>query len=166
MWNRVRYAADCPMGIALAAGFATAAAGCLLAALASPPHEPGPRLVVLALAVAGFAAAVRNLTAALLTAGIAWSMYLGFLVGHAGELRWHGGADLMPLGVLVAAALLGAARGLITGALSAWPAPVPRSREELRPVAVHEPRAGSGASTPVPDRDHRLQADQGNRRNG
>jgi hypothetical protein len=171
MWIQVRHTAaeprsgTCPLGIALAAGFATAAIGCLLASLASPPDEPAPRLLALALIIAAFAATVRNLTAALLTAGIAWSMYLGFLVDRAGELQWHGGVDLVRLGTLVLAALVGAAGWLIAGAL-AGSAPVPRPREELRPAAVRDLRTDRAVSIPTPDRDHRPQADQGNRRNG
>jgi hypothetical protein len=171
MWNRVRYAAaesrfgDFPLGIALAMGFAAAAVGCLLASLVSRPHEPAPRLVALALVVAGFAAACRNLTANLLTAGIAWSMYLGFLVGHAGELRWHGGVDLLRLGTLVVAAQLGSARWLIADLAARWSASVPRPREELA-VVVRGPFTRGGTATSTPGRDHRPQADQGNRRNG
>lgn len=173
MWNQVRNevaeprSADCPLGIALAAGFTSAGVGCLLASMAFPPHEPSPRLLALALIVAGFAATVRNPAAALLTAGIAWSMYLGFLVGHAGELGWHGSVDLVRLGALVLAALIGTARWRVADALSAWSVPVPRPREELRPTAtVPELRIDRGVSIPVPDRVHRPQADQGNRRDG
>lgn len=167
MWNRVRQAAeprlgDCPLGIAVAAGFAAAAIGCLLASLVSPPHEPAPRLVALALIIVGFAAACRNLPANLLTAGIAWSMYLGFLVEHTGELRWHGGVDLLRLGTLIVAALAGSARWLIAE-LAAYSAPVPGPREEPRLALITE-RDGTASSTP--DQEHRPQADQENRRNG
>src|SRR5262249_43071818 len=132
MWNQVRNAfadarrGESPQGIALAAGFAAAAVGCLLASLAFPPHEPTARLVALALLIAAFTTACRNLLANLLTAGIAWSMFLGFLVDREGELQWHGGVDLLRLGTLIMAALVGSARWLIADLASARPASVPR----------------------------------------
>jgi hypothetical protein len=173
MWSQVRntYAdarrGESPLGIALAAGFAAAAVGCLLASLVSPPHEPTGRLVALVLFMAVFTTACRNLMANLLTAGIAWTMYLGFLVDREGELHWHGGIDLLRLGALLMAALVGSARWLIADLASAQPASVPGPRTELRPTVT----GGSfierhGPSMSTPDRDDRPQADQGIRRNG
>jgi hypothetical protein len=135
MWNRVRYGPrldGCPFGIALAAGFATAVAGSLLASLASAPNEATPRLVELSLVTAGSAIVLRNVAAALLTAGIAWSIYLGFLVGHAGELQWHGGIDLLRLGTLLGAALLGSAIWLFSGLRPSEQAARPREAEPGR----------------------------------
>jgi hypothetical protein len=109
----------CPLGFALAVGFATCVCGCLIASLAAPPQQTAARLAVLALIIGGFAAVVRNLPGSLLTAVIAWSMYLGFLVDQAGELRWHGGTDLLRLGVLVAAAVAGSGRWPVRDLLSA-----------------------------------------------
>jgi hypothetical protein len=139
MWIRAGKAVephpgDCPLGFALAAGFAVSVIGCLLASLAAPPHQTTTRLVVLALVMAGSAAAIRNLRGAVLTAGMTWSLYLGFLVDQTGELHWHGIADLVRLGVLIAVALAGSARWPINDRLSArsarWarrPEPGPRA---------------------------------------
>jgi hypothetical protein len=88
-------------------GFATVVLGCLLVALVLPPHATTGRLVILSLVVAGFAAVVRNLSAALLTGALSWPFYLGFLLDQHGELTWHGPVDLVRLAVLVGAALLG-----------------------------------------------------------
>src|SRR5262245_10787717 len=135
MWKQSSFAAParhlekCPFGIALAAGFMTAVTGCLLASLMSAPDEPTPRLVELSMITAGSSAVLRNPAAALLTAGITWLVYLGFLVEHAGELRWHGGVDLLRLGALITAALIGSAAWLINGLLSERSTAEPRPRE-------------------------------------
>ncbi|MGH3391196.1 MAG: hypothetical protein ACRDOO_20190 [Actinomadura sp.] len=135
----------------------TAVAGCLLAALTSAPSAATPRLVELSLVTAGFSALLRNPAAALLTAGMTWSVYLGFLVEHAGELRWHGGVDLLRLGALLAAALIGSARWPVAGLLSARSAAMPRAREEPGLGAVPGPlddRVGATASPPGTFRRH------------
>jgi hypothetical protein len=148
MWSREgkpagRRPGACPLGFALAAGFTTSMVACLLASLAAPPHHATARLVVLALVIAGFAASVRSLPGAVLSAGMAWSMYLGFLVDQTGELRWHGVVDLVRLGVLVVVALAGSARWPITDLLSARsaprPAPGPRERPTPPSSPVHPP---------------------------
>jgi hypothetical protein len=164
-----RHSPQVPLGFALAAGFATSVVGCLLASLAAPPRETAARLVAVALIVTGFAAAIRNLPAAVLTAGMAWSIYLGFLVGRAGELHWHGGVDALRLGTLIVAALAGSARWWITDFVSDWSGSsrAPLSREEPSPAVIPRPLdAPDARSTFTPVGNSRPQADQGNRRNG
>jgi hypothetical protein len=146
----------CPFGIALAAGFVITLVGSLLTSLTSAPDEATPRLVEMSFIIAGFSAALRNPGAALLTAGMTWMVYLGFLVEHAGELRWHGGVDLLRLSTLLAGALIGSARWPIAGLLSARSARVPRPREELRPGVLAEPASEHPGAGAVPAaRQHR-----------
>src|SRR4051812_42527605 len=111
------WAGDCPLGFALAAGFAASIAGCFLASAAAPSADTGTRLAVLAFVLAVYAATVRNLPAAVLTAGIAWSFFLGFVVDGDGEVRWHGASDLDRLGVLIVAVLAGSAWWMVTAAV-------------------------------------------------
>ncbi|GAA2101221.1 hypothetical protein [Actinomadura alba] len=143
----------CPLGFALAAGFGTSVTGCVVAALAAPPYQTTTRLVVLALIVGGFATAIRNLPGAVLTAGMAWSMYLGFLVDQTGELRWHGGSDLLALGVVVAVALAGWGRWPITDLLTARPTPGrvpgPRGRPGPPSTVVRAPGEPAERVRPV-----------------
>jgi hypothetical protein len=143
----------CPLGFALAAGFATSVMGCVVAALAAPPHDTTVRLVVLALIVGGFAATVRSLPGAALTAGMAWSMYLGFLVDQTGELHWHGGADLLALAVVVVAALAGWARWPVTDVVTPRPAagrvPAPRGRPVPPPAGVRVPAEPAERTPPI-----------------
>jgi len=97
-----------PLGINTAVG-AVVVVVCLVA----PPHLDaagiGARLAVLAVGLAAFAASVADPVASLVTAGVAFLLLDGFVVGHAGDLAWHGDADLVRLGVLAGAALAGAA---------------------------------------------------------
>jgi hypothetical protein len=96
-----------PAGVIVGIGFAAVVAGCLVAALVTPPQATTGRLVVLSSVVAGFGVAVQNASAALVTAALSWPFYLGFLVDQHGELSWHGPVDLMRLAVLLGAALAG-----------------------------------------------------------
>ena len=95
-----------PLGINTAVG-----AVVVLVCCAAPPHLDTPgitaRLAVLALGVGAFAASVGDPVAVAVTAGVAFLLLDGFVVDHAGELAWHGDADLVRLEVLVSAALAG-----------------------------------------------------------
>src|SRR5512144_2976332 len=99
------------IGFGVAAGWVTVVVGCFVASWLYPPGAGADRLLVLAVFIGAFAAVVRDALAALVTAGLAWPFYLGFLVDRYGELRWHGGVDLLRLAVLVVASLIGAALG-------------------------------------------------------
>lgn len=98
-------------GFGVAAGFVTVVVGCFVATWLYPPGADADRLLVLAIVITGFAAVVRDALAALVTAGLAWPFYLGFLVDRYGELHWHGRVDLLRLAVLTVASLIGAALG-------------------------------------------------------
>ena len=101
-----------PAEIGTPLGIDTAVGAVVVVCLVAPPHLDaagiGTRLAVLALGLAAFAASVADPVAALVTAGVAFLLLDGFVVGHGGDLAWHGDADLVRLGVLVAAALAGA----------------------------------------------------------
>lgn len=99
------------IGFGVAAGLVTVVVGCFVASWLYPPGVDADRLFVLAVFIAGFAAVAGNALAALVTAGLAWPFYLGFLVDRYGELHWHGWVDLVRLAVLAVAALLGTAVG-------------------------------------------------------
>jgi hypothetical protein len=92
-------------GIGVAIGFAAMIA--VTAATAALGGDRHP-----ALALAGYTAAVALVAAvvplsdALLTALIGWLFLDGFVIGRGGDLGWHGTADLVRLGVPVAAACL------------------------------------------------------------
>ncbi|WP_344617410.1 hypothetical protein [Dactylosporangium salmoneum] len=107
-----------PTGITLAGGAAAVVATAVVTAAVFAPPELVARLVAMAACVAAVGAFGGNLTAALATGSIAWTVLNGFLVNRLGVLTWHGAADAVRLGVL-----LGAATG---GWLTAW------SRQRLR----------------------------------
>lgn len=104
-------------GVLAGAGSVAVVAGCFAAAVV-PAHLPGQRLAVLAVAVAGFALVADDAVAALATAGLAWLCCDGFLVDQYGELRWHGHADAVRLGVLALAAATGTGLGWLVRVIS------------------------------------------------
>nr|BFE59076.1 hypothetical protein GCM10020063_036020 [Dactylosporangium thailandense] len=106
-----------PTGITLAAGAGAVVATALVAAAATAPDEPVPRLVAMAAVVAAAGGLGGNLIAVPGTAAIAWTVLNGFLVNRLGVLTWHGSADAIRLSVLAGAALAGwlAARAHLAG---------------------------------------------------
>jgi K+-sensing histidine kinase KdpD len=60
--------------------------------------------VVLAVVVA-LCAWFMGWAALLFTAGFGWLVFNGFVVDGDGTLRWHGGSDLLRLGVLLGCAI-------------------------------------------------------------
>lgn len=100
-------AAGTPFGINLAAG-----AGAMMAsALVAPALFPDlpARLVVVALAVGGFAALVDDVRAGLVTGGLGYLLFDGFLVNRYGELSWTGTTSMWHVSVFVLAVGLGLA---------------------------------------------------------
>ena len=94
----------CPSGIAVAVGAVALVAAAMFAAAVT--DRPAPRLGVLVLAVAVFAAVFGDGRAALAVAGLAWPIGNGFLVNRFGELRWHAGVDgWFVVGLLAAVAV-------------------------------------------------------------
>ncbi|MBF6507465.1 hypothetical protein [Saccharopolyspora hirsuta] len=97
---------------ASAVGFFVAAAGTVPAGAASWwSGEPTAALAVLALVVLGYAGAIRSLPGALITALLCWMFLNSFVVHELGDLVWEGSADLVRLGVLAGAAVVGTACG-------------------------------------------------------
>jgi hypothetical protein len=80
----------CPTGIAVAVGAVALVAA---AVAATSARTPGPRLGLLVLTVAVFAALTGNVRAASAVAALAWPIGNGFLVNRFGELSWHGRLD-------------------------------------------------------------------------
>jgi hypothetical protein len=110
-----------PTELGIAAGFATVATACLIITWLLPPPATTARFIVLCAVLVSFGAIVRNLAAALATAGMALPFYLGFLLDRLGELHWHGQVDLARLAALLAAA----AAGTVAGRLITRARPIP-----------------------------------------
>ncbi|MEV6923279.1 hypothetical protein AB0M46_02035 [Dactylosporangium sp. NPDC051485] len=112
-----------PTGMTLAGGAAAVVATAAVTAAVFAPPEQVARLVAMAACVAGAGVLGGNLPAALATGSIAWTVLNGFLVNRLGVLTWHGSADAVRLGVLLAAAT--------TGWLAAWARPALRQRRDV-----------------------------------
>ena len=118
--------------VACAVGFFVAAAGAS-AGVFLPVGEMTARLGILAVVCAVYSAMARNLTAALLTAGLGWMFFNSFVVHAGGVLRWEGTSDLVRVAILAAAAVLGCALGwayttvVPTGQPDDLPVPAQRS---------------------------------------
>jgi hypothetical protein len=95
-----------PVGINVGVGsVAMVAAG--LVGVAVPGTDGGLRFAVVALAVAGFAAATLDELALVLVVPLGFGILNGFLENQHGQLSWHGPSDLWRLMVLVISAALG-----------------------------------------------------------
>ena len=97
----------CPTGITIGIGAAAMVVTAFVAA-AFPP-APGPRLALLVVAVAAFAAVSGDGRAVVAVAVLAWPIGNGFLVNRYGELSWHGRLDVG----FVLTLLLGASVGMV-----------------------------------------------------
>jgi hypothetical protein len=100
-------AAETPFGIDLAVG-AVVMVAAVLGAGALFPDVPG-RLVVVALALAGYTALVGQARAGLATVVVGFLLFNGFLVNRYGELSWDGTTSAWHLGLLALAAGAGLA---------------------------------------------------------
>lgn len=76
-----------PVGIDVGLGAGTVVAACVAAAVL-PPTQSAPRLIVMAVAVAGYAAAAHDPRAALATGVLGCLLFDGFLINQYGELVW------------------------------------------------------------------------------
>ncbi|MEV0698741.1 hypothetical protein AB0I53_12600 [Saccharopolyspora sp. NPDC050389] len=127
-----------------AVGFFVVAAGMVPAAVAAWwSGEQVAGLVVLCLVVGGYGVAIRNVTGALVTAVLGWTLFNGFVVHSLGDLGWEGSGDAVRLAALTGAAVLGALAG------QAWAA------THERPVVVETipaPRTATRAEQPAGDR--------------
>jgi hypothetical protein len=135
------------------AGFALAVVACAVA-----QAFPGSvaRLTVMGVATGAFAAWSRDHVAGLTTALAAWLFATGFLVNAEGELTFSR-ADAARLVVLLAAAIVGVACGVLREVRAHVRAPSPaRARGPVRPPLVLErrlhPAAISARNGGVPSR--------------
>jgi len=100
-----------PTGISLGIGAAIVLAAVLVAAVI-PPHYPGWRFGVVAVAVGLFAAWSGDQLALLGTAAIAWLLANGFLTDRLGELSWHGSSDFWRMVALIGSGTFGLLLGV------------------------------------------------------
>jgi hypothetical protein len=94
-----------PFGITLAAGAAVMAAS-VAAAPVLFPELPG-RLLLVVLAVGGFAALADDARAGLAAGGLGYLLFDGFLVNRYGELTWTGRTSVWHLAAFALALTLG-----------------------------------------------------------
>ncbi len=95
-----------PVGINVGVGSVVMVAAGLVGA-AIPGTDGGLRFAVIALAVAGFAAATLDELALAFVVLLGFGILNGFLENQYGQLSWHGSSDLWRLMVLVISAALG-----------------------------------------------------------
>ncbi|MFI6761502.1 hypothetical protein ACIBF5_20430 [Micromonospora sp. NPDC050417] len=108
-----------PFGIRIGGGAALVVAATCLAAALFPASAPLARLLVVMVAVAGFALVVPGLRASLVVGLLGFLCFSGFLLDRYGELHWHGVRSAGYLLLLVVAVLLGAAAGRVRRAWAA-----------------------------------------------
>ncbi|MER7888552.1 hypothetical protein ABTX15_01875 [Micromonospora sp. NPDC094482] len=103
-------AEDCrtPTGVSAAFGALLVVGAALLAAALFPPAEVPGRLLVVALAVGGYAAVVPDLRALAVTTVLAAATFIGFLVNQFGDLTGVSGEVCSYPAVIAFAAALGA----------------------------------------------------------
>ena len=102
---------DVPFGINAPVGGVLVVLLCAVpSAVAGPAVDA--RLAVVAVGLAVFASAVVDVPAVAVTVGVAFVLFDGFVEGDHGDLVWHGRADVVRLGALGIAAVV----GLILGA--------------------------------------------------
>jgi hypothetical protein len=97
-----------PTSTGLLVGFCASAVATVAAVAAGGTHRPGIALGLMAIVVCVVA---TRMTApvALATGAMGWLFYAGFIIGRHAQLAWHGAADAQWLGILLGAALCGAA---------------------------------------------------------
>ncbi|MDF5752838.1 hypothetical protein [Spongiactinospora sp. TRM90649] len=105
-------------GFQVAGGFAVALLACLGAAALFSRGETVAQVVVVAVAVGGYSAAVRRPLPALVTAIFAWAFTTGFLVNSDGVLTVGTLADLERFALFWLAALAGVAWHLVAELLA------------------------------------------------
>ena len=148
--KRVRWPVSEPAGFSLGGGFLVVIAATVVASLPFAPAETTARVLIMALAVFGYAACGIRITVSLATAVMAWLFGTGFLVNTAGELGFTG-SDLLHLGLLVVAALGGSTCAAMrrTAARATISAFHPRSRRRspAGPAAVRPAATAATAAT-------------------
>lgn len=101
-----------PTGITITIGVAVLVGSAVAAAFA-PSGDPSLRLALVTLAVTSFAMASQDWAAVAAVLPLAWLIYDGFLLDRYGVLAWRGWSDVIRIGVLVVAAVLGLAAGAL-----------------------------------------------------
>jgi hypothetical protein len=95
-----------PFGINLAVGVVVMIAAAFVAVLFP---EVNARLVMIAVVVGGYAAAVADTRASFATAGMGFLIFDGFLLNRLGELTWNGKTSVWHLSTFALAVGLGLA---------------------------------------------------------
>jgi len=98
-----------PFGIAVGTGAVVMVAATAVGAAAFGQGDVAARLVVVAATVGGCAALLGDVQASLITAGLGYLLFDGFLVNRLGELTWDGAASQRRLVVLAVAVGVGRA---------------------------------------------------------
>lgn len=99
-----------PFGIQVGAGAALMVSAAAAGALLFADRDAAGRLIVVAVAAGGYAALVADTRAALITAGLGYLLFDGFLVNRFGDLTWDGTTSLWHLTVLTLVVGLGLGR--------------------------------------------------------
>jgi hypothetical protein len=89
-----------PFGINLAVGALVTVGATMVAAAAFSPGEVSARLLVVAVAVGGYAVMAADVGAAFATALLGFLLYTGFLANQYGTLTWDGASSVRHLLVL------------------------------------------------------------------
>jgi MFS family permease len=95
-----------PQGILVGIGSVVVIVAAFVAS-AFPQSEVVFRYAILTFAILAYTAGTVVWTAPLVTAGIGFLVFDGFLVNQLGELSWHGSSDGVRLAVLAAAVIFG-----------------------------------------------------------
>lgn len=110
-------------GINVAIGAALMVGSTMVAAVLFSMGEVSARLVVVAIAVGAYAAAVADVRASLATAALGYLLFTGFLVNQYGDLAWDGASSgwhllvlALPAGLSLASRWIRAAKAEITRA--------------------------------------------------
>ncbi len=89
-----------PFGINLAVGSTLMVGTTMITAAFFPGADPTARLVAVCAVVGGHAATVADAPASLVTAGLGYLLFTGFLVNRYGDLTWDGTTSAWLLAVL------------------------------------------------------------------
>jgi hypothetical protein len=101
-----------PASTGLLVGFCAPAVATVAAVAVGGTHRPGIALGLMAVVACAVATRMTALVA-LATGAMGWLFYAGFIIGRHAQLAWHGAADAQWLGILLGAALCGAAASWI-----------------------------------------------------
>jgi hypothetical protein len=97
-----------PFGVAVGIGAAAMIAAAEVAAVLFPPSDGWARLAVVSIAAGGYAVIAADARASVVTAGLGYLLFTGFLMNRYGELTWGGTTSLRQLIVFAAAIGIGA----------------------------------------------------------